>query len=196
MGTMKMATKDLEIPICEADAMARPGNWYGIRTATRQEDEVETRLQAMSLEVWVPRATFWRRLRSNKSKVHRPLFPGYLFVRCTPDDFHRIHGVEGFHQFVRVRAMDGQLLVMRFPDEAIGDLMMRQFMEGEFDETRSKPEAYRPKVGDRVVVTGGKWYAYLAEVLSLSPSKRQAKVRIEDMAGAPASVSYSCLDAA
>jgi len=87
---------------------------------------------------------------------------------------------------------------MAWPDVAIGDLMMRQAF-GDFDDTKSKPgkpEDYRPNVGDTVVITAGTWYDYVAEVLSLNPSQRQARVKIKGREFLPTTVSYKNLDAA
>jgi hypothetical protein len=59
---------------------------------------------------------------------------GYVFVFCTPADFHRIREIEGVHQFVRIVNDADELEPMPFPKEALGDLMARQVF-GEFDET-------------------------------------------------------------
>lgn len=169
--------------------------WYAVRTATRQEAKVVASLQERGLEVFMPARARWRQTRSAKVRVEVALFTGYMFILCSPAEFYEIRATEGVHQFVRIMGDDGEFAPMPFPAEAIGDIMLRQDL-GEFDETRSKPQRYSPRKGDRVMVTGGKWYGYLAEVLSLAPNKRSAKVRIEGVGGAPTSVGYASMDAA
>lgn len=196
MGEMtKTAKREAEALVCRAEALQPGGVWYAIRSATRREEHVEEGLRAIGVDVYLPVRTVWRRLRQQRDRDHRPLFQGYLFVQCSPADFHRIHDVDGFHQFVTVLGEGLARRPMPFPAEAIGDLMMRQAF-GEWDETLEKVERYRPRVGDEVMITGGKWYAYIAEVLSLDPRRRMAKVRIDGGRGAPVTVSYTSLDAA
>lgn len=180
------------------DVQGQAREWYAVRSATRQEAALEDGLKRLDLETYQPKRTFWRRLRSKKVRDYRALFPGYVFVLCTPADFDAIHDVEGFHQFVRVTTSEGLLRPMAWPDVAIGDLMMRQAF-GDFDDTKSKPakpEAYRPSVGDAVLIKAGTWFDYVAEVLSLNPSQRQAKVKIKGHSFPPTTVSYKNLDAA
>lgn len=169
--------------------------WYGVRSATRQEQTLADGLKRIGIETYQPELTFWRRLRSKKTKANRALLPGYLFVLCTPADFDSIHAVDGFHQFVRAMADDGMLYPLPFPDVAIGDLMMRQ-AKGDFDDTRAEPDPYRPAVGERAIVTGGTWYDFVVEVLSLNPSKRQARVKVMGMNFPPVTLPYKNLDAA
>lgn len=152
--------------------------WYAIRSATRQEGRAYDALAEQGFRAYVPKETRWLRSRLTKTKVERPLFPGYLFVCCSPDDFYRVVETDGVHQFVRVMRNTGELAPMAFPDDAIGDLISQQHF-GEFDATRSKPKRTVPKNGDRAAVVSGKWRGYFAEVLATSPKHRMAVVMLE-----------------
>lgn len=152
--------------------------WYAIRSSTRQEGRAYEALSEQGFRAYVPKETRWLRSQWTKTKVDRPLFPGYLFVQCAPADFYRIVETDGVHQFVRTMRNSGELEPMAFPDEAIGDLISQQHF-GEFDVTRSKPKRTRPKNGERAAVVGGKWRGYFAEVLATSPKQRHAVVMLE-----------------
>jgi transcription antitermination factor NusG len=82
-----------------ADAHA-PYHWYALQTRARHEKAIALRLQALSLEVFLP---LHRSARTWKNGLHvqvdMPLFSCYLFVRSTIYDRLRIlqaPGVLGF----------------------------------------------------------------------------------------------------
>lgn len=167
--------------------------WFALRTATRQEARAMSGLKEKGFEVFLPVSARWRQTRSVKTRAETALFPGYLFILASPADFYTIGKTDGVHQFVRVMSASGEFEPMAFPDEAIGDLMVRQEF-GEFDATRTV-QTYRPKVGERVEITGGKWRGYFAEVFSLTPDKRRAYVSFEG-SGAKMKLDIAHLDAA
>jgi transcription antitermination factor NusG len=171
--------------------------WYAVRCATRQERRATDGLHQRGFDTYAPMETRWRHLRAVKDKIQRPLFPGYLFVRCTPGDFYDIGETDGVSQFVRAPLNGIDLEPLPFPDECIGDLMARQHF-GEFDQTRKTPMRTRPKAGDRANVIGGKWRGYVAQVLSTSATKRKAIVLLETMHAGPVKMTLDVahLDAA
>lgn len=166
--------------------------WYGVRSATRQEATLETALRAMKFEVFYPKWVFWRKLRTSSKPGERPLFPGYLFIRVTTEDFHRVHEADGFHQFVRALDADGIQRPLAWPEEVIGDLMLRSDL-GDFDETRRERHRFLPAKGNRVGITKGKWAGFVAAILSASPKDRRVMVGLENMTELPVSLPYSAL---
>jgi len=59
-----------------------PGlKWYAIRTKPNREKEVEKRLSALNLAVFLPWMRTRRRIGTRFYWVLVPLFPGYLFCR-------------------------------------------------------------------------------------------------------------------
>jgi transcriptional antiterminator RfaH len=55
--------------------------WYAIRTKPNREKEVEKRLSALNLAVFLPWMRTRRRIGTRFHWVLVPLFPGYLFCR-------------------------------------------------------------------------------------------------------------------
>jgi transcriptional antiterminator RfaH len=59
-----------------------PGlRWYAMKCKPNREKEVERRLRAIDLEVFLPWLRHRRRRRGHREWVLVPLFPGYLFCR-------------------------------------------------------------------------------------------------------------------
>jgi transcriptional antiterminator RfaH len=59
-----------------------PGlRWYAIQTKVNREKEVERRLKALGLEVFLPWMRTRRRIGSRFHWVLAPLFPAYIFAR-------------------------------------------------------------------------------------------------------------------
>jgi transcription antitermination factor NusG len=155
-------------------------NWYCIRCPSPAR--AAHNLKERQFETYHPVETRWRHGRVNKVKIDRSLFPGYMFVRCTPNDFYAVTKTEGVGSFVRYPSNGIDLVPMAFPDECIGDLISQQHF-GMFDATRSAQKRAKPKPGERAKVVGGKWRGYVAEVLSVSPKTRKAHVLLETIQG-------------
>lgn len=145
--------------------------WYALRCATRQEEAARTRLTALGLETFLPVEVRWRRTRRTKAKAERPLFIGYLFVRCDPDALFEAARLGGVHHPVGWRDADGLRHPLVIPDEAIAELQADQ-ARGLHDHTRTAKPSYRPAVGDRVRVVRGLWSGHLAKVLAAPASDR------------------------
>lgn len=127
-------------------------------------------------ETYVPCETVERR-RGNKPKMKltRPVFVGYLFVRCEPEAFGAIRDVVEVHDFVRYSREDGSRAPLKLHDNALVPILLAE-MFGGLDYTKTPP-AYRPERGDKVKIRGGKWSGYMARVLSVS--KRKAIVETQ-----------------
>ncbi len=58
-------------------------------------------MQDAGYEVYLPLTKTMRQWSDRKKKVEIPLFPGYLFVKITPNDFWKILATDGVVNFVR-----------------------------------------------------------------------------------------------
>jgi transcriptional antiterminator NusG len=55
-------------------------SWYVIHTGGNHETKVETNLQRIGLEIFLPRMAVFSRRRDRKKVLQVPLFPGYVFA--------------------------------------------------------------------------------------------------------------------
>jgi transcriptional antiterminator RfaH len=58
--------------------------WHVVVANAGREEAAARSIGALGIEVYLPR--YARRARNSSSVVHRPLFPGYLFVFFSPDE--------------------------------------------------------------------------------------------------------------
>ncbi|MGA2901678.1 MAG: UpxY family transcription antiterminator [Candidatus Acidiferrales bacterium] len=56
--------------------------WYAIRTRARSERTVDAQLRSYGLQTFLPVYDEVRRWSDRHKEVHRPLFPGYTFLRA------------------------------------------------------------------------------------------------------------------
>jgi transcription antitermination factor NusG len=74
--------------------------WYAAYTRSRHEKRVLDRLQAMSIECFLPLCNTLSRWKDRNVFVQLPLFPGYLFVRIGFQDWLRVLQAPGVVRFV------------------------------------------------------------------------------------------------
>ncbi|MDR3129437.1 MAG: UpxY family transcription antiterminator [Tannerellaceae bacterium] len=70
--------------------------WYALYTSPRAEKRVQERLMAFGIENWLPLHRCPRTWSDRVKMVDMPLFPSYIFVRCTEAklaELYRIYGV-------------------------------------------------------------------------------------------------------
>jgi len=67
-------------------APATAVGWYAIWTRSRHEQVVREQLSRKGFDAFLPTITKWSRWKDRKKQVDWPLFPGYCFVKLTPDD--------------------------------------------------------------------------------------------------------------
>jgi transcription antitermination factor NusG len=154
-------------------------NWYAIRTATRRESTAYDGLVERKFTPFLPMSTHWRRsARKGEVKVDRPLFPGYIFVLCRPEDMPGILKIEACSQFVRYVVND-ELTPVIFPP---GEIIKVQAAEcrGEYDYTRKTAPKTKPtyRRGDKIRVVAGPWQTFVGKVLS-TPTRDRIHVMIE-----------------
>ena len=54
--------------------------WYCIHTRSRHEEVVYQRFEDKRINAFLPKLEVWSRRKDRKKKIHKALFPGYLFV--------------------------------------------------------------------------------------------------------------------
>ena len=79
--------------------------WFAIYTRSRHEKLVNSGLKELGFESFLPLVQRLRRWSDRKKLVDMPLFPGYVFVRCTEAERARAFGAKGVVRFV---AADGR----------------------------------------------------------------------------------------
>ncbi len=121
-------------------------NWYAVRTRSNYEHKVNFLLAKKSWETFYPTVLKWSRRKDRKKKIARPLFPGYLFVKCasSPYDWLEIKKTEGI-----VNILGNQKIPQAIPQEQIDSV--RKIVESGIDPL---PHPYL-NAGDRVVVVEG-----------------------------------------
>lgn len=167
--------------------------WFAIRSATRRERAAFAGLVEQGFTVFMPCETRWSTTRWAKTKIMAPLYPGYMFVLCTPEDFRRILDIEGVHQFVRY-VVDDVAVPMLIPLAAIIAIQADE-RAGAFDSTRTTRVRYRPKKGHKVQVTAGPWMGFIGKVLA-TPAKDRVHVMTEGPFGRGVTLDVAHLSAA
>ena len=64
--------------------------WYCIHTRSRHEEVVYQRFEDKRIEAFLPKLEVWSRRKDRKKKIHKALFPGYLFVYDSLDPRQRL----------------------------------------------------------------------------------------------------------
>lgn len=121
-------------------------NWYAVRTRSNYEFRVNDLLAKKSLITFYPTILKWSRRKDRKKKIERPLFPGYLFVKCVASAFEwlEIKKTDGV-----VKILGNKNIPQGIPEDQIDSV--RKIVEAGIDPL---PHPYL-NVGDRVVVVDG-----------------------------------------
>lgn len=128
--------------------------WYVIRSKPQKEYTTRNRLLRLGFEVFLPVA---RTAMSNGERKERPLFPGYLFLRCNLGELKwaPLGQFSDFLGFVQFESVSPPV-----PDSLIGDL------RGRVHRLEQQGGLWHaPQLGDRVRVKIGK-LENLGEVLN------------------------------
>jgi transcriptional antiterminator RfaH len=144
--------------------------WYCARTKPKHEQ-----LAAVSLSRQLGLAVFNPRLRVERATVRgvvrviEPLFPCYLFVRCTQaDELDDMRYITGVHSLVRFG-----LRTATVPDEVIMEL--QQCFEADEPMPVEDP---LPK-GAEVLVADGPFMGFNATVVRVMPAKRRVQILLD-----------------
>lgn len=71
------------------------GPWLVLRTRSRRESTVESSLQQKQIRVFLPKHRVVRRWRDRRTVLELPLFPGYVFVQPSIDQYENIRYIPG-----------------------------------------------------------------------------------------------------
>ena len=75
-------------------------NWYVLYTASRAEKQVEQRLKADGIEVYLPLHITPRRWSDRIKMVEVPLFSSYIFVKTVDDTLRKLLKLPGISRIV------------------------------------------------------------------------------------------------
>ena len=84
----------------QAEEPASGPEWFAVYTKSRHEKLVNDGLEALGFETYLPLMRQLRRWSDRNKRVEVPLFPGYLFVRCTEVERPRAFAARGIVRFV------------------------------------------------------------------------------------------------
>jgi transcription antitermination factor NusG len=88
--------------------------WFAVWTRSRFEPRVMTQLHEKQIEAFFPTITRWSRWKDRKKRIDWPLFPGYCFVRISPEDALAVQKCTGV-----VRILTDQGVLAAVPDREI-----------------------------------------------------------------------------
>lgn len=74
---------------------ARADPWLVLRTRSRHESTVESDLQQRRITAYLPKRNVTKRWRDRKAVVQMPLFPGYVFVQPSEDQYENMRYIRG-----------------------------------------------------------------------------------------------------
>lgn len=91
-------------------ADVKQNNWYVLYTAPRAEKQVQSRVDALGVECWLPLHRSPRVWSDRVKIVDMPLYRSYLFVRCSEMELRNLLHVYGVSRIVYY---DGKPAVVR-----------------------------------------------------------------------------------
>lgn len=149
--------------------------WYCARTKPKHEHIAAANLRKnLNLEVFHPRLRIERATRRGVVRISEPLFPCYIFFRCSIEEklneIKRTSGVSTVVHFAH--------RIPKIADSVIEEL--KECFEGE--ETMTVEDRLSP--GDEVVVAEGAFSGMRAFVLRVMPARRRVQVLL-DVLGRP-----------
>lgn len=74
--------------------------WFAVYTKGRHEGVVRRGLETLGFEVFLPLVRKLHHWSDRRKLVETPLFPSYVFVRCTEEERARTYGLKGLVRFV------------------------------------------------------------------------------------------------
>jgi transcriptional antiterminator RfaH len=143
--------------------------WFCARTKPKHEHIAAANLdRQLGLEVFNPRLRIERATRRGVVRAIEPLFPCYLFVRCSTEQWNDIRYVNGVSSIVHF----GQS-IPTVPDRVILELKECFEAEAPLDvEDRLFP-------GAEVSIAEGAFRGFQAIVLRMMPARRRVQVLLD-----------------
>lgn len=152
--------------------------WYAAYTSANHEKRVAEQMGMRGLEAFLPLYECVRRWRNGRVTLHRPLFPGYVFVRMALRERLRVQQISGVARLV---GFDGTPVAL--PHEEI-EALRTTLGNG----MRAEPHPYL-KAGRRVRITAGplagregilkRWKGNVRVVISIELIQRSVAVDAE-----------------
>lgn len=121
-------------------------SWYALQSKPHKEFQVRASLTTRGLEVFLPSLT--RTLPRTRTRIEKPFFPNYLFVRADLQEVG-LSALQYTPGLRRVIAL-GDNKPTPVPDQIIEHIQRRLATMSTFDQTGQVL-----KHGDRVVITSG-----------------------------------------
>lgn len=150
--------------------------WYVARTRARQEKKIKLRLDALSVENYLPLRSevhFYRNGRHKKIDV--PLLPNLIFIRIEPDQrFSIATDLSDLFAHYVVDKFTGSSMVV--PDRQMQDFIRVIATQ---DESIALEDLHLCK-GDRVVVTDGVFKDIEGEFLTIK-GRKKVLLRLEGL---------------
>ncbi|MFH2013217.1 MAG: UpxY family transcription antiterminator [Pseudomonadota bacterium] len=146
-----------------------PKKWYAVYTRSRHEEKAYANLKNKDFEVFLPKAETWSRRKDRRKKIWLPLFPGYIFVESSLDNYsHRdILKTVGVVKIISIKGQPRPI-----PEEEILSLkIMVNSGKVVFPHDYIKP-------GDKVLVVDGPLEGVIGSILSLKSKKDKLVVSI------------------
>lgn len=148
--------------------------WYCARTKPKHEHIAAANLRRnLGFEVFNPRLRIERATRRGPVRSIEPLFPCYIFVRCTQDMLNDVRYVNGISSLVhfgdRVPTVD---------DSIIAEL------QACFEAEEPLPVQDHLAPGSEVIVAEGAFQGFEAIVLRTLPARQRVQVLL-DVLGRP-----------
>lgn len=150
--------------------------WYAVRVQPRREKAACKALTEKGYAAFTPHETVSRKINRVIEYVSRPMLPGYVFVLTQPDDYAEVREMTAVIDFVRYY-VGGILTPIAFPLDAIIGMQADE-RAGRYNRATGKPNAYRPRKGDKVQIMAGPYMTFVATVL-VAPRGQRAKLLIE-----------------
>jgi len=127
----------------ELFADAAPGDWFLLRTRSRQEKIVASELLARGIPSYLPLIRCVRYYGLQKARVELPLFPGYVFLRGCPEDAYALDRAGRIAQIIVIsdqRKVNWELSNISFALTNDADLLAFPYLKaGVRVEVRSGP---------------------------------------------------------
>ncbi len=143
--------------------------WYCGRTKPKHEHIAAANIvRQLGLEVFNPRLRVGRPTQRGLVRKIEPLFPCYVFIHCTPQEWNSVRYVTGVSSLVHFGNF-----IPSVPDAIIDEL--RTCFENE--EPLVVEDSL--KVGSEVIVTNGAFRGFSATVLKTLPARQRVQVLLE-----------------
>lgn len=147
--------------------------WYVGYTYPKYEKRINSRIQSLGLETYLPIRKELRQWSDRKKNIEVPLFPNYIFIKSKLNDLSELLQIEGLMNFISFAKQ--YATVKEDEIKAIKDLLSKSSQE---DEWCIGP--IPPKKGTKVEIIKGPFQGLTGELYDTS-GKYKFFVRIDSL---------------